>query len=87
MRTELFSKFLRMSIGWHDNVRNNPSSLGLVLSLAVNDVGSLIGSLVGIYLEAGSLIITSLAISFYATWELSLVGIFCFPFMIYSGYV
>jgi ABC-type multidrug transport system fused ATPase/permease subunit len=50
LRRMLFSKMLRMHVGWHDLPSNKPGALASTLSNDAQTVNSMVSTNIGIYL-------------------------------------
>lgn len=48
LRCDLFYKFMRMHMSWHDNPANNPGVLSTVLESEIGNVSSLTSTTIGI---------------------------------------
>lgn len=85
LRSRIFYKFLRMNIGWHDDTKNAPGSLVTSLETDTANVGQLTGTSIGLILQVLFTNVFVIIVCLIATWQLTLVGIFLSPLVIFVG--
>jgi ABC-type multidrug transport system fused ATPase/permease subunit len=82
VRKELFEGILYKSISWFDNKDKAPGILSNILSEDVSKLNGLTSETIAVVLESFLTLATGIAISFYFSWRVALVGLGCSPFMI-----
>ena len=85
VRAEVFSKFVRMPIGWFDDPLHAPGALGSKLSTDATLLNTLTSSVLGVYGQAAAGAVAGLVIAFVADWRIALIGFGVSPFQIISG--
>ncbi|VDP83626.1 unnamed protein product [Echinostoma caproni] len=76
---------LRQEIGWFDMPENQPGALTAKLATDVSKLRYISGSQLGIIMEAIVLTVVSLVIAFVYSWQLTLLFLAFYPFIVLSG--
>ena len=87
VRIELYEAVLRKEMGWHDDRKN---SSGVITATLASDVQLLDGaSSAGsaAKLEAAASFVWGIALAFYFSWPIALVGCGVAPFMAIGSYI
>jgi len=85
IRAEVFTKYIKMPIGWFDLAENSPGALGSKLSKDATLINTLTSSVVGIFTQALASFISGMIIAFIASWQLTLVSLAVSPLMVLAG--
>jgi len=85
IRTDIFKKLLKMTMGWFDQPENSPGALATKLSTDCTLVNSLTSSTLGISLQSLSSFITGMVVAFVASWQLTLVTLGVSPLIMIAG--
>ena len=85
IRTDVFSKMLRMHMGWFDNPKNSPGALAAKLATDATKINSLTTTLYGIMMGGIGSFVCGIAIGFYASWQIALVGLALTPILLIAG--
>lgn len=80
VRCITFEKMLRMHIGWFDDPKNLPGTLTARLAVDAASVNTLTTTAQSSVYQAFASLATGLAISFSASWALSLIALGAIPF-------
>jgi len=72
IRTEVFSKFLRMHIAWHDLPKNTPGKLGTSLARDAESLSDIIATTSSNILQTITGVITAIIMCFIFNWRLTL---------------
>ena len=84
LRKRLYRSILTKHIGWHDDKENATSVLTTVLSKDIKIINGSGSEGLASYTEGTSSLLIALCIGFFFAWELSLIGIFLTPVLIFS---
>ncbi|CAH8491208.1 unnamed protein product [Dicrocoelium dendriticum] len=87
LRSQYFEAILRQEIGWFDRSENQAGALTAKLATEASQLKNVSGSQLGSIMEAIVLLITTIIIAFVNSWQLSLLFLGLFPFLIISGMV
>ncbi|CAH8519955.1 unnamed protein product [Dicrocoelium dendriticum] len=85
LRCLLFHSMLKQEIGWFDQPENQPGALTSRLATEASKLKALSGAQLGFILESSVLIIMSLIIAFFYSWQLTLLMLVFLPLFILSG--
>jgi ATP-binding cassette, subfamily B (MDR/TAP), member 1 len=85
LRTNIFLKMLRMPVAWLDRPKNSSGALSTRLSTDCTSVNSLITLYLALLLQAISLLLTGLIVSYTYEWHTAIVGTIFLPFIICLG--
>ncbi|THD20367.1 Multidrug resistance protein 2 [Fasciola hepatica] len=85
VRSKYFEAILRQEIGWFDRPENQPGSLTASLAGEASKLRLISGSQIGIILEAIVTIVASWVIAFVYSWQLTLLFLAFYPFVVLTG--
>ena len=85
LRVDCFKKMIKMPVSWFDDPKNNPGTLASSLASDCRVVNSLTSNIIGIQINNLSAFITGMVIAFYFSWQITLVSLGMFPFMMIAG--
>ncbi|KAG1703630.1 Multidrug resistance protein 1 [Nymphon striatum] len=86
MRSLAFAAMLKQDIGWYDDKKNSAGSLCTILSSDAASVQGATGARLGTVIQGISSIGAALGMSFYYSWELTLVVGITIPILMVSVY-
>uniref|UniRef100_A0A5K3FL35 Bile salt export pump n=1 Tax=Mesocestoides corti TaxID=53468 RepID=A0A5K3FL35_MESCO len=84
-RVILFQAMLNQNVGWFDDSANQPGTLTGSLAADVPTLQNISGRRLASFMEVITLIIASLIIAFYYSWQISLIALAFFPVLIVVG--
>jgi ABC-type multidrug transport system fused ATPase/permease subunit len=82
MRRDVYTSVLRKHMGWHDVRTNNSGVITAILSRDCGALQGLTAEVVGMYLECFGCMGAALAIAFYFSWPMAIIGAVICPLMI-----
>nr|CDS29070.1 ATP binding cassette subfamily B (MDR:TAP) [Hymenolepis microstoma] len=85
VRGMLFKSILKQEIAWFDKSENQPGVLTARLAADAPSLEKISGTQLGVMLEATCLVIVSLAIACTYSWQLTLVNLAFFPFLVLAS--
>ncbi|KAL7062925.1 hypothetical protein AAHC03_0256 [Spirometra sp. Aus1] len=85
VRGLLFKSILKQEIAWFDQHENQPGILTASLAADAPSLEKISGSQLGVMVEATCLVIVSLAIACKFSWQLTLVNLAFFPFLVLTS--
>ncbi|VDQ10410.1 unnamed protein product [Trichobilharzia regenti] len=85
IRSMVFDAMLHQEIAWFDEPDNQAGALTAKLATDASKVSMISGSQMGFLVESLSLIIMSLVIAFIYSWQLTLLILAFYPFIVIGG--
>ncbi|CAL8070220.1 unnamed protein product [Calicophoron daubneyi] len=86
-RAKYFESMLRQGIAWFDQLEHQSGALVAQLATQVPHLKVLSGLQLGLIVEATTLLILSMALSFNASWQLTLLFFLFMPFVVLGGFL
>jgi ATP-binding cassette subfamily B (MDR/TAP) protein 1 len=87
LRKEVFSKYLKLHLGYFDNNENSPGALATKLSIDTTLLNGIVLTVVGVSIQSFVCFGLGLVLGFVHDWRLSMICIAFMPFMILSAYM
>lgn len=84
IRKEILNKYLHLDISFYDHPSNTPGSLLTKLSIDTVQLNSIVLGLFGDTINAFGCLIVGIILSFYFSWQITLVGIVSMPLLVIS---
>ncbi|CAH8583369.1 unnamed protein product [Schistosoma haematobium] len=86
LRSKVFESMLNQEIGWFDKPENQAGALTAKLANDAMKVTMISGSQLGFIIEAVALIAMSFVVSFIYSWQLTLLILAFYPFIVIGGF-
>lgn len=83
LRLLTFKAMINQEMGWFDDSKNTVGALCARLSGDCSCVQGATGSRIGSLLQAGSVVICGLGISFYFSWKMTLIASLSIPLVLF----
>jgi len=86
MRIDIYKKMLRMDMEWFDKPENTPGTLMTRLAADPALVNSLVSNVLTIVVQSLGSLLTGVVISFFASWQVTMVTLPTVPLTLIAGY-